>query len=109
MSKKKAFSGSTMTLKDFHGGSIPSDISLPSAPGLYVFFFSFSFSFYSFSYSFIFCMPQDLNNCFNWIDFLFLEFVCSKELFIWIRFAFVTVTLIVIEIPSFFKQDCETD
>ncbi|OVA11646.1 hypothetical protein BVC80_8997g21 [Macleaya cordata] len=33
MSKKKAFSGSTMTLKDFHGGSIPSDLSLPSAPG----------------------------------------------------------------------------
>ncbi|KAL8151164.1 hypothetical protein V2J09_020972 [Rumex salicifolius] len=34
MSKKKAFSGSTMTLKDFHGGSIPSDIPLPSAPGV---------------------------------------------------------------------------
>ncbi|XP_077254003.1 uncharacterized protein LOC143892967 [Tasmannia lanceolata] len=33
MSKKKSFSGSTMTLKDFHGGSIPSDLSLPSAPG----------------------------------------------------------------------------
>ncbi|CAA6671907.1 unnamed protein product [Spirodela intermedia] len=33
MSKKKAFSGSTMTLKDFHGGSIPSDLPLPSAPG----------------------------------------------------------------------------
>lgn len=30
MSKKK---GSTMTLKDFHGGSIPSDLPLPSAPG----------------------------------------------------------------------------
>ncbi|XP_022845909.1 uncharacterized protein LOC111368726 [Olea europaea var. sylvestris] len=30
MSKKKA----TMTLKDFHGGSIPSDLRLPSAPGL---------------------------------------------------------------------------
>ncbi|KAJ0451643.1 putative plant specific eukaryotic initiation factor 4B [Helianthus annuus] len=29
MAKKKA----TMTLKDFHGGSIPSDLSLPSAPG----------------------------------------------------------------------------
>ncbi|KAK1304314.1 hypothetical protein QJS10_CPB11g01134 [Acorus calamus] len=29
MSKKK----STMTLKDFHGGSIPSDLPLPSAPG----------------------------------------------------------------------------
>ncbi|GMH26902.1 hypothetical protein Nepgr_028745 [Nepenthes gracilis] len=36
MSKKKAFSGSTMTLKDFHGGSIPSDIPLPSAPGVIV-------------------------------------------------------------------------
>ncbi|XP_031494241.1 uncharacterized protein LOC116260217 [Nymphaea colorata] len=36
MSKKKAFSGSTMTLKDFHGGSIPSDIPLPSAPGVVV-------------------------------------------------------------------------
>ena len=36
MSKKKAFSGSTMTLKDFHGGSIPSDLPLPSAPGAYV-------------------------------------------------------------------------
>jgi len=36
MSKKKAFSGNTMTLKDFHGGSIPSDIPLPSAPGVYV-------------------------------------------------------------------------
>ncbi|CAM8994914.1 unnamed protein product [Rhodiola kirilowii] len=34
MSKKKAFSGSTMTLKDFHGGSIPSDLPLPSAPGV---------------------------------------------------------------------------
>ncbi|PKI64483.1 uncharacterized protein LOC116204099 [Punica granatum] len=32
MSKKKA-GGSTMTLKDFHGGSIPSDLPLPSAPG----------------------------------------------------------------------------
>ncbi|KAM7525186.1 hypothetical protein LguiA_015088 [Lonicera macranthoides] len=32
MSKKKA----TMTLKDFHGGSIPSDLPLPSAPGLIV-------------------------------------------------------------------------
>ncbi|CAK9142633.1 unnamed protein product [Ilex paraguariensis] len=30
MSKKKA----TMTLKDFHGGSIPSDLPLPSAPGV---------------------------------------------------------------------------
>ncbi|KAM7506188.1 hypothetical protein LguiB_005092 [Lonicera macranthoides] len=29
MAKKKA----TMTLKDFHGGSIPSDLPLPSAPG----------------------------------------------------------------------------
>lgn len=36
MSKKKAFGGSTMTLKDFHGGSIPSDIPLPSAPGAVV-------------------------------------------------------------------------
>ena len=45
MSKKKAFSGNTMTLKDFHGGSIPSDISLPSAPGVYVFlFYSLSIS-----------------------------------------------------------------
>ncbi|KAI4312098.1 hypothetical protein MLD38_036950 [Melastoma candidum] len=34
MSKKKAVGGSTMTLKDFHGGSIPSDLPLPSAPGL---------------------------------------------------------------------------
>ncbi|CAH8372122.1 unnamed protein product [Eruca vesicaria subsp. sativa] len=33
MSKKKA-GGSTMTLKDFHGGSIPSDLPLPSAPGV---------------------------------------------------------------------------
>ncbi|KAJ8749362.1 hypothetical protein K2173_018851 [Erythroxylum novogranatense] len=32
MSKKKA--SSTMSLKDFHGGSIPSDLPLPSAPGL---------------------------------------------------------------------------
>ncbi|KAK2650687.1 hypothetical protein Ddye_018176 [Dipteronia dyeriana] len=32
MSKKKA--ASTMSLKDFHGGSIPSDIPLPSAPGV---------------------------------------------------------------------------
>lgn len=32
MSKKKA----TMTLKDFHGGSIPSDLPLPSAPGVIV-------------------------------------------------------------------------
>ncbi|CAA0835947.1 eukaryotic translation initiation factor-related [Striga hermonthica] len=32
MSKKKA----TMTLKDFHGGSIPSDLRLPSAPGVSV-------------------------------------------------------------------------
>ncbi|KAK4360997.1 hypothetical protein RND71_019949 [Anisodus tanguticus] len=30
MAKKKA----TMTLKDFHGGSIPSDLPLPSAPGV---------------------------------------------------------------------------
>ncbi|KAL6546702.1 hypothetical protein OROMI_022423 [Orobanche minor] len=30
MSKKKA----TMSLKDFHGGSIPSDLRLPSAPGV---------------------------------------------------------------------------
>ncbi|KAG9454281.1 hypothetical protein H6P81_007185 [Aristolochia fimbriata] len=36
MSKKKSFSGSTMTLKDFHGGSIPSDLPLPSAPGVMV-------------------------------------------------------------------------
>ncbi|XP_019445614.1 PREDICTED: uncharacterized protein LOC109349314 isoform X2 [Lupinus angustifolius] len=35
MSKKKV-SGSTMTLKDFHGGSIPSDLPLPSAPGVTV-------------------------------------------------------------------------
>ncbi|KAF5742210.1 hypothetical protein HS088_TW09G00253 [Tripterygium wilfordii] len=34
MSKKKAFTGNTMTLKDFHGGSIPSDLPLPSAPGV---------------------------------------------------------------------------
>ncbi|XP_054801398.1 uncharacterized protein LOC129305380 [Prosopis cineraria] len=33
MSKKKG-NGNTMTLKDFHGGSIPSDLPLPSAPGL---------------------------------------------------------------------------
>ncbi|XP_028794422.1 uncharacterized protein LOC114750045 isoform X1 [Neltuma alba] len=33
MSKKKA-SGNTMTLKDFHGGSIPTDLPLPSAPGV---------------------------------------------------------------------------
>ncbi|XP_074328914.1 uncharacterized protein LOC141666673 [Apium graveolens] len=32
MTKKKA----TMTLKDFHGGSIPSDLPLPSAPGAIV-------------------------------------------------------------------------
>ncbi|CAL9214559.1 unnamed protein product [Arabidopsis halleri] len=31
MSKKKA---AAMTLKDFHGGSIPSDLPLPSAPGV---------------------------------------------------------------------------
>lgn len=36
MSKKKAFSRSTMTLRDFHGGSIPSDLPLPSAPGMVV-------------------------------------------------------------------------
>ncbi|XP_059660978.1 uncharacterized protein LOC132307274 [Cornus florida] len=37
MSKKKASGGSTtMTLKDFHGGSIPSDLPLPSAPGVTV-------------------------------------------------------------------------
>ncbi|XP_008797424.1 uncharacterized protein LOC103712631 [Phoenix dactylifera] len=37
MSKKKSFSGSTtMTLKDFHGGSIPSNLPLPSAPGVSV-------------------------------------------------------------------------
>lgn len=34
MSKKK--SATTMTLKDFHGGSIPSDLPLPSAPGVLV-------------------------------------------------------------------------
>ncbi|KAJ4813292.1 eukaryotic translation initiation factor-like protein [Rhynchospora pubera] len=34
MSKKK--SATTMTLKDFHGGSIPSDFPLPSAPGVSV-------------------------------------------------------------------------
>ncbi|KAH7439733.1 hypothetical protein KP509_04G074000 [Ceratopteris richardii] len=33
MSKKKA---STMTLRDFHGGNIPSDLPLPSAPGMTV-------------------------------------------------------------------------
>ncbi|CAN1232256.1 hypothetical protein LINPERPRIM_LOCUS3563 [Linum perenne] len=32
MSKKKV--SSTMSLKDFHGGSIPSDLPLPSAPGV---------------------------------------------------------------------------
>ncbi|KAL9377630.1 hypothetical protein Peur_028965 [Populus x canadensis] len=32
MSKKKT--ASTMSLKDFHGGSIPSDLPLPSAPGV---------------------------------------------------------------------------
>ncbi|KAK3125288.1 hypothetical protein QOZ80_7BG0602770 [Eleusine coracana subsp. coracana] len=32
MSKKKALT--TMTLKDFHGGSIPSELPLPSAPGV---------------------------------------------------------------------------
>ncbi|XWS12769.1 hypothetical protein CRYUN_Cryun37aG0118700 [Craigia yunnanensis] len=36
MSKKKAFNGNTMTLKDFHGGSIPTDLPLPSAPGVIV-------------------------------------------------------------------------
>ncbi|KAL2652336.1 hypothetical protein R1flu_020464 [Riccia fluitans] len=36
MSKKKVASRSTMTLKDFHGGSIPSDLPLPSAPGMIV-------------------------------------------------------------------------
>uniref|UniRef100_A0A5B7BPH5 Eukaryotic translation initiation factor-related n=1 Tax=Davidia involucrata TaxID=16924 RepID=A0A5B7BPH5_DAVIN len=37
MSKKKVSGGSTtMTLKDFHGGSIPSDLPLPSAPGVTV-------------------------------------------------------------------------
>ncbi|XP_047333986.1 uncharacterized protein LOC124937714 isoform X2 [Impatiens glandulifera] len=37
MSKKKPVGGSTtMTLKDFHGGSIPSDLPLPSAPGVMV-------------------------------------------------------------------------
>ncbi|GMY37110.1 hypothetical protein FCV25MIE_32352 [Fagus crenata] len=35
MSKKKV-SGNTMTLKDFHGGSIPTDLPLPSAPGVIV-------------------------------------------------------------------------
>jgi hypothetical protein len=34
MSKKKAFSGHTMSLKDFHGGSIPTNLPLPSAPGV---------------------------------------------------------------------------
>ncbi|KAJ7562509.1 hypothetical protein O6H91_03G072200 [Diphasiastrum complanatum] len=33
MSKKRVVARSTMTLKDFHGGSIPSDLPLPSAPG----------------------------------------------------------------------------
>ncbi|XWS18254.1 hypothetical protein CRYUN_Cryun32bG0027600 [Craigia yunnanensis] len=36
MSMKKALSGNTMTLKDFHGGSIPTDLPLPSAPGVIV-------------------------------------------------------------------------
>ncbi|XP_022716039.1 uncharacterized protein LOC111275140 isoform X2 [Durio zibethinus] len=36
MSKKKAFSGNTMTLKDFHGGLIPTDLPLPSAPGVII-------------------------------------------------------------------------
>ncbi|KAL5774677.1 hypothetical protein ACOSP7_012234 [Xanthoceras sorbifolium] len=36
MSKKKVFGGNTMTLKDFHGGSIPTDLPLPSAPGVVV-------------------------------------------------------------------------
>ncbi|CAM6110768.1 unnamed protein product [Calypogeia fissa] len=36
MSKKKGASRSAMTLKDFHGGSIPSDLPLPSAPGMTV-------------------------------------------------------------------------
>ncbi|XVE87873.1 hypothetical protein DITRI_Ditri19aG0023400 [Diplodiscus trichospermus] len=36
MSKKKASSGNTMTLKDFHGGSIPTELPLPSAPGVIV-------------------------------------------------------------------------
>ncbi|KAJ7968394.1 Eukaryotic translation initiation factor-like protein [Quillaja saponaria] len=35
MSKKKV-NGNTMTLKDFHGGSIPTDLRLPSAPGVTV-------------------------------------------------------------------------
>ncbi|KAM1025177.1 hypothetical protein ACFX13_039089 [Malus domestica] len=35
MSKKKV-SGNTMTLKDFHGGSFPSDLSIISAPGVVV-------------------------------------------------------------------------
>ncbi|KAF7802762.1 uncharacterized protein G2W53_041873 [Senna tora] len=35
MSKKKG-GVNTMTLKDFHGGSIPSDLALPSAPGVTV-------------------------------------------------------------------------
>ncbi|KAB5533842.1 hypothetical protein DKX38_016928 [Salix brachista] len=34
MSKKKAFSGHTMILKDFHGGSIPTNLPLSSAPGV---------------------------------------------------------------------------
>ena len=33
MSKKK-MPRAVMTLKDFHGGSIPSDLPLPSAPGM---------------------------------------------------------------------------
>ncbi|KAJ7522126.1 hypothetical protein O6H91_10G031700 [Diphasiastrum complanatum] len=36
MSKKRVVARSTMTLKDFHGGSIPSDLPLPSAPGMTV-------------------------------------------------------------------------
>ncbi|XP_024519428.1 uncharacterized protein LOC112342214 isoform X2 [Selaginella moellendorffii] len=36
MSKKKAMPRSTMSLKVFHGGSIPSDLQLPSAPGMTV-------------------------------------------------------------------------
>lgn len=54
MSKKKAFTGSTMTLKDFHGGSIPSDLPLPSAPGVYA---SVSCSCFLYAY-FLLCFDE---------------------------------------------------
>lgn len=53
MSKKKV-SGNTMTLKDFHGGSIPTDLPLPSAPGVYVsIYLDYSFRFVAFSNYFL--------------------------------------------------------